>query len=253
VLALRISEGSVPAFLLLDTLDPYHYVRTARIDGQSWLIVGGEDHKVGQNEAPEQAYARLEAWIARWIPVNGDVVHRWSGQVYEPVDSLGFFGRDPGGSETTFIATGDSGNGLTHGTLAGITLAQLILGRPAPYAELYDPARRTLKAGVEYLRENANMAAQYRDRLLPGEVADVGEIAPGTGAVVRQAGHLTAAFRDDAGELHLHSAICPHLGGVVHFNRAEGSFDCPVHGSRFDACSGRCLNGPAAQDLPGKA
>jgi glycine/D-amino acid oxidase-like deaminating enzyme/nitrite reductase/ring-hydroxylating ferredoxin subunit len=249
VLALRIAEGSVPPVLLWDTLDPYHYVRTARIDGQSWLIVGGEDHKVGQSEDPEQSYARLESWIARWLPVDGDVVHRWSGQVYEPVDSLGFFGRNPGGSKTTFIATGDSGNGLTHGTLAGITLSQLIRGQPAPYAELYDPARRTLKAGVEYLRENANMAVQYRDRVLPGELADVAELAPGTGAVVRQAGHLVAAFRDEAGALHLHSAICPHLGGVVHFNPAEGSFDCPVHGSRFDAGSGACLNGPAAQDL----
>ncbi|HEY4555590.1 MAG TPA: FAD-dependent oxidoreductase, partial [Lysobacter sp.] len=252
VIALRVERDAVPAVLLWDTLDPYHYVRTARIDGEDWLIVGGEDHKVGQDETPEAAWRRLEAWTRRAVPVAGEVGYRWSGQVYEPVDALGFFGRNPGVQrDNVYIATGDSGNGLTHGTLAGLTIGQLITGREAPYAGLYDPARRNLHGSSvkEYLHENLNMAAQYRDLVTPGDVASVDEIAPGDGAIVREGAHQRAVFRDRDGRLHVHSAVCPHLGGVVSFNRAECSFDCPVHGSRFDARDGFCLNGPAAKGL----
>ncbi|TCZ79153.1 FAD-dependent oxidoreductase [Lysobacter sp. N42] len=248
VVAFELERDALPAILLWDTQDPYHYVRTARIDGRDWLIVGGEDHKVGQEPNPEGAWAKLEDWTRRWIPAAGAVGHRWSGQVYEPVDSLGYFGHNPGVQRrNVYIATGDSGNGITHGTLAGITIAELITGRPAPYAELYDPARRNLHAGAlrEYASENANMVAQYKDLVTPGDVASVDEIAPGEGAIVRDGLSQRAVYRDHDGQLHAHSAVCPHLGGIVSFNRAECSFDCPVHGSRFDARDGRCLNGPA--------
>ena len=248
VVAFRLEPDAVPAVLLWDTLDPYHYVRTARIDRQDWLIVGGADHKVGQEEHPEGAYARLEDWTRRWIPAAGAVGYRWSGQVYEPMDSLGFFGRNPGVQRrNVYIATGDSGNGLTHGTLAGITISQLITEREAPYAGLYDPARRNLHAGSlrEYASENVNMVAQYRDLVTPGDVKSVDQIAPGEGAVVREGLSQRAVYRDFDGQVYAHSAVCPHLGGIVRFNRAECSFDCPVHGSRFDARDGSCLNGPA--------
>jgi glycine/D-amino acid oxidase-like deaminating enzyme/nitrite reductase/ring-hydroxylating ferredoxin subunit len=254
VIAAKIDRDAVPAVLLWDTLDPYHYLRTADIDGERYLIVGGEDHKVGQEPHPDGAYAKLEAWMRRWIPAAGEVTHRWSGQVYEPVDSLGFYGRNPGVQHrNVYIGTGDSGNGITHGTLGGETIAQLILAQAAPYAELYDPARRNLHGTSvgEYLHENANMAAQYRDLVTPGDVDSVDVIAPGEGAIVRDGLKQRAVFRDDDGRLFVHSAVCPHLGGIVSFNAAECSFDCPVHGSRFDARDGSCLNGPAPCGLAG--
>lgn len=252
VVAFELEPDTVPAVLLWDTLDPYHYVRTARIDGQDWLVVGGEDHKVGQEEHPEGAWTKIEDWTRRWIPAAGAVGFRWSGQVYEPVDSLGFFGRNPGVQrDGVYIATGDSGNGLTHGTLAGITISQLITERAAPWADLYDPARRNLHGGSlrEYASENANMVAQYKDLVTPGEVDSVDALAPGEGAIVREGLRQRAVYRDTDGSLHAHSAVCPHLGGIVAFNRAECSFDCPVHGSRFDARTGMCLNGPSPKGL----
>lgn len=250
-IAARIDRDALPPILLWDTLDPYHYVRTARIDGQDWLIVGGEDHRVGQDRHPEQAYAKLEHWMRRWIPAAGPVGHRWSGQVYEPVDALGLFGREPGLGRNVYVATGDSGNGLTHGTLAGLTIADLIAGREAPYASLYDPARIRVDATAigESVRDGANLTLQYADLVRPGDVPSPAALAPGEGGVVRDGLQAQAVFRDDDGTLHAHSAFCPHLGGVVRFNRAECTFDCPVHGSRFDARSGACLNGPAHRGL----
>ena len=54
-----------------------------------------------------------------------------------------------------------------------------------------------------------------------------------------------AAFRDNSGELHIYSAVCTHLGCIVTWNPVEKSFDCPCHGSRFSASSGKVINGPA--------
>jgi Rieske Fe-S protein len=69
------------------------------------------------------------------------------------------------------------------------------------------------------------------------------------GAVIRRGLSKIACYRDADGKLHEMSASCPHLGCVVAWNSAERSWDCPCHGSRFDA-KGQVLNGPALSDLP---
>ena len=101
---------------------------------------------------------------------------------------------------------------------------------------------------AEYAKENANVALQYADWLTPGEVASVEKIAPGTGAVLREGTRKIAAYRADDGEVHVRSAVCPHLQCIVDWNTAEKSWDCPCHGSRFDPF-GKVLNGPAIDDL----
>ena len=249
VIALRIGDGSVPDALLWDTLDPYHYIRIARAGGADWLIVGGEDRKVGQDEHPERHFAELERWTRQHFPMAGAVGYRWSGQIIEPIDGLGFFGHNPGRAENVFIATGDSGNGLTHGTIAGMLIADLIEGRDSPWTDVYAPDRRTLRAANEFLRENLNFVPYYGELLSGGETGDVDRIGAGEAAVLRDGLHKIAAWRDPEGELHLHSAVCPHLGCVVHWNAAETSWDCPCHGSRFDPRDGSRLNGPADRGL----
>lgn len=250
VIAARVDDDAVPMALLWDTLDPYHYVRVAQEGGVTWLIVGGEDRKVGQDEAPIAHFAELERWTRQHFPMAGPVDYRWSGQIIEPVDSLAFIGRNPGlGKRDVFIATGDSGNGLTHGTLAGMLLADQISGHEPPWAELYAPDRRTLRAADEYLKENLNFVPYYGDWLRAGDRDHVTELAAGEAAVLREGLHRIAAWRDGEGELHLHSATCPHLGCVVHWNAAECSWDCPCHGSRFDPRDGSRLNGPADRGL----
>ena len=178
----------------------------------------------------------------------GPVAHRWSGQVYEPVDSLAFIGRNPG-DDHVYIATGDSGNGLTHGTIAGLLIGQQILGDETPWQSLYSPTRINPRSTDEYLRENLNMVAQYRELFTGSEVDSLDMIAKGSGAIVRDGLGKRAVYRAEDGQFYVHSATCPHLGGIVRWNAAECSWDCPVHGSRFDARDGRCLNGPAAHGL----
>ena len=255
VIGARVPSGSVPKMLLWDTPDPYHYVRLQRVRGgggetHDVLIVGGEDHKTGQAEDFDERFSRLEEWTRERFPAAGAVEYRWSGQVMEPVDGLAFIGRNPLDSDNVFIATGDSGNGMTHGTIAGMLIRDLIMGRENPWATLYDPSRISLlRAGLEYAKENLNVAAQYADLLTGGEVDSADEVAPGAGAVVRRGLKKVAVYRDEQGALHEHSAVCTHLGCVVAWNDKEKSWDCPCHGSRFDCKDGHVLNGPAISGL----
>lgn len=255
VVGLRVPRGALDAALYWDTLDPYHYVRlqhgraNARdMDGLDLLIVGGEDHKTGQADDQEQRFTRLEEWARPRFPMAGEVAYRWSGQVMETIDGLAFIGRNPGGGDNVHVVTGDSGMGMTHGTIAGILLTDLFLGRPNPWASLYDPARKTLRAAGEFLRENLNVAQQYGDWLTGGDVAGEKEIQAGSGALIRRGLTKVAVYRDETGALHELSAVCPHLGCLVSWNDVEKIWDCPCHGSRFDA-RGEVVNGPANRGL----
>ena len=243
----RIDAATFPDILLWDTQDPYHYLRrvTDSANGDTWLIVGGADHKTGQPRT-KSPYSEVMEWTRERFPSITAFDWMWSGQVIEPVDGLAFIGPDPGGKENVFIVTGDSGNGLTHGTIAGDLIARLIGGREDPWHGLYDPRRKPLLALGTWLAENANVAAQYGDWAAPGSVRP---LAPLEGTVVRQGVHRLAVSRGIDGELHAFSALCPHLGCSVRWNRQERTWDCPCHGSRFDPVDGRVINGPAARGL----
>jgi nitrite reductase/ring-hydroxylating ferredoxin subunit len=256
VVGARVPRGSVPDILLWDTPDPYHYVRLQRgsrgeggdeSGGSDVLIVGGEDHKTGQANDADERFSRLEAWTRERFPQVESFVYRWSGQVMEPVDGMAFIGRNPLDSDNVYIATGDSGNGMTHGTIAGILLTDLIQGRENRWAELYDPSRKplSLSAAKDFAEENLNVAVQYTDHVTPGEVSDESEIRAGEGAVIRRGLSKVACYRDESGALHERSAVCTHLGCVVQWNSGEKSWDCPCHGSRFHRTDGHVVNGPA--------
>jgi glycine/D-amino acid oxidase-like deaminating enzyme/nitrite reductase/ring-hydroxylating ferredoxin subunit len=228
---------------------PYHYVRLARDEQGDVLMVGGEDHKSGQASDCKQRFAKLERWARNHFSFVGDVTDRWSGQVMEPVDGVAYIGKNPG-DKNVYVVTGDSGNGMTHGTIAGMLIVDLIAGRKNRWAKLYNPSRKTLKPTfvADYVAENANVVAQFRDYVTSGDETAADKIKNGEGAVLRDGAKKIAAYRDDSGTLHEFSAVCPHLKCLVRWDVCEKTWDCPCHGSRFDAL-GRVLNGPAISDL----
>lgn len=248
VIGARIPKGSVPTMLLWDTPDPYHYVRVTKGNGRvsgDILIVGGEDHKTGQADDGFDRYAHLEEWTRVRFPMVEAIDYRWSGQVMEPIDGLAFIGRNPSDEDNIFVVSGDSGNGMTHGTIGGILVTDLIMGRTNEWTDLYDPSRISLLAADKFAKETINFVAQYIDLVTPGDVDAVKEIAPDGAALIRRGMQKIAAYRDEKGNLHKHTAVCPHLGCIVRWNESEKSWDCPCHGSRFDKLDGHVLNGPA--------
>lgn len=250
-----IPRGSVPDALYWDTLDPYHYIRVVTSRDRDdlaldtdLLVVGGADHKTGQESDPARRWNDLEKWACERFPQFRKATHSWSGMVMETLDGLAYIGAAPSGERRVFVATGDSGMGLTHGTIAGQLLRDLILDRVNPWTELYNPSRLPLRSTGHYMSDGANVAIQYTDWLTSGDVRSEKEIERGEGAVVRHGLSKLAVYRDEEGSIHSMSAVCPHLGGLVRWNSAEKTWDCPCHGSRFQA-KGSVIHGPANSGL----
>jgi glycine/D-amino acid oxidase-like deaminating enzyme/nitrite reductase/ring-hydroxylating ferredoxin subunit len=252
VIGVEVPKGKLIKGLYWDTAEPYHFIRLEKCEGYQYevLLVGGEDHKTGQNDNPEHSYTKLENWMRKRFPDAGRVLFRWSGHVMEPVDGLAYIGRNPMDKDNVYVVTGHSGNGMTYSTIAGMLLTDLILGRENPWTEIYHPSRISLSTAGTYFRENANTLAQYKDWIFEPTTnsQSMEDLSPGDGMVYRDGLHIVAAYKDDRGNLTLNSAVCTHLGGIVRWNAAEKSWDCPCHGSRYD-CQGKVMEGPAIHDL----
>ena len=260
VIAAAVPKGMVIPALWWDTGDqeskwitaPYHYVRLQGYNDEfDLLIAGGGDHKTGQAEKEqipeEERYEKLIDWTAKRFPQIRDVVYRWSGQVMEPLDSLAFIGKSPG-NENIYIITGDSGNGMTHGTLGGLIITDMINAIKNPWADLYKPTRIPLKVAGKYMREVLSMAGQYVDWISKEDVESADDLQNNEGGIISSGLKKLALYKDSDGEVHVFSATCPHLGCVVHWNADEKTFDCPCHGSRFSK-EGEVINGPAISSL----
>jgi len=245
VIRATMPKGTCPEVLLWDTSDPYFYLRVDRSPRQDYVIFGGEDHKTGQESSASERFAALEQELQKIMPA-AKVDRRWSGQVVETNDGLPFIGETTKGQ---FVATGFAGNGMTFGTLAGRMACDAALGRKNPWQELFRVDRKKLRGGtLDYVTENVDFPYYFvRDRL-KCHSDSTRSIKRGAGEVINQDGQSVACSRDDNGQLHTVSAVCTHLGCLVHWNNAERTWDCPCHGSRFDP-DGAVLAGPAETPL----
>jgi len=165
----------------------------------------------------------------------------------EPIDSLAFISKNPG-DDNIYIITGDSGNGMTHGTLGGMIIKDIITGKDNPWIDMYSPSRITLKTTGDYLHEVGNMVAQFGDWFSREEIKQAQDLKPGEGGIIVSGLKKMAVYCDEGNNLHACTAVCPHLGGILQWNSDEKTFDCPMHGSRFTT-EGKVINGPASTDL----
>jgi glycine/D-amino acid oxidase-like deaminating enzyme len=225
VIGLEWPEAVPTPFLLYDTAEPYHYVRTHSDGERSVLIVGGADHRTGLPDEDAAPFAALERWTREHFPQAGAVRYRWSGQVLNTMDGLALIGPDIVDAHV-YVITGDSGVGMTHGTLGGMIVADQILGRTNPWSHLYDPGRLPLAAAGAVLSEGVTTIAQAKEWLRGGDVPGVAAIPQHSGGVVGFGLDKTAVYRDPQGELHACSAVCTHAGCIVAWNDVEKSWDC---------------------------
>lgn len=254
VVGLRVPKGAINRASWWDTASPYHYVRLEDKGDDEILVVGGKDHVVGIEPSDyEDAYGELEAWARAHFPAALEVSYRWTGQVYLPSDFLGLYGKNPLDPGNVYVATGDSGEGMTGGTIGGIVISNLILGKSHPWIDVYSPTRfpavspDTLSQQATEIKENIEGFSS----LIPGvgvESFSSDTVGRGCGAVIQEGLSTVAIFRDGDGQLHRYSAVCPHLGCAVKWNPKDTTFDCPCHGSQFDI-NGVVIQGPAKQGL----
>jgi len=249
VVAAEIDAGSAPQGMHISAGRPTRSIRTAEHDDGLLVLVGGEGHRTGDEQATEGSYARLAHWARERFGVE-EFPYRWSTQDLFTLDGVPYVGPIRPGSRHVLAATGFGGWGMTNGIVAGILLADRILGRANPWAPLFDSNRAKPRASAwPFAKENAQVAARFvADRVAAWRTTAFADLEPGTGRVVRHGGSEVAVSRDASGHLHAVSAVCTHLGCLVAWNAAEGSWDCPCHGSRF-GCDGEVLEGPAVRPL----
>jgi glycine/D-amino acid oxidase-like deaminating enzyme/nitrite reductase/ring-hydroxylating ferredoxin subunit len=248
VIAGLLPRGSLADALYWDTLDPYHYVRLQpHSEHDDTVIIGGEDYKSGEADDGEGRFKQLERWARDRLPQLGEITHRWSGQIMEPIDYLGFLGRNAG-DQHRYLITGDSGQGLTNGVIGSLLITQQIVDGTSPWTDAFNPGRNVAKQVRDFVGENLTVLKSFAEYLTGGEIKSAGELKPGEGAILSSGIKKIAACRDTHGALHVHSATCTHMGCVVHWNSLEQCWDCPCHGSQF-APDGSPLNGPAVAPL----
>ena len=243
VLGLRLRGQEPPDGLFFDTADPYNYTRRQ----EDLLLVGGKDHKTGHGD-PDESYRALEEYVRqRWNVESID--YRWSAQFYEPPDGLPLIG-EALTSSRVFVATGYSGTGMVFGTVGGMLLADLALGRESDWAELYRTSRfKPLAGGPHIAKLNVEVAADFvKDRLTVHRIDDVSDVPVGEGQVVQLGGEKVAVYREESGKIHAVSPVCTHAGCIVHWNPSEKTWDCPCHGGRYSS-DGKVLEGPPVKGL----
>lgn len=248
VLGIKLSDNNYPNCLAYDMKEHYHYFRTQVINGEKYLILGGEDHKTGHGN-PEEAFQKLESYANQHFNIKA-IPYKWSAQYYTSADGLPYIGKMPGGDEKTYVATGFNGNGITFGTLSGMIISSYILEQSNPYGELFDPGRLKPIAGfADFIKENADVAYHFIvDRLSTQELESLKDIKRGEGKVVDFGHQKVAIYKNENGLITALNPVCTHAKCIVNFNNVEKSWDCPCHGGRYDL-EGKVITGPPRHNL----
>jgi glycine/D-amino acid oxidase-like deaminating enzyme/nitrite reductase/ring-hydroxylating ferredoxin subunit len=248
-LAVKLSDKKYPDALVYDMHDPYHYYRTQEVNGEQYLIVGGEDHKTGHSENTDFCFSKLDSYLSKYYDIE-EVSFKWSSEFFEPADGLPYIGHLPGFTENVYVATGFSGNGMTYSHVAARLLTDLLVTGESEYKNLFDPNRIKPVAGfANFVKENADVVKEFIGKRLSKEkIESLVEIAKGEGKVVKYEGESIALYRDERGSLHAVNPVCTHAKCIVQWNTSEKSWDCPCHGARYTA-DGKVITGPASKDL----
>ncbi len=242
-------KGKYPDGLIYDMYNPYHYYRTQVIDGETYFIAGGEDHKTGHVENTQTCFQKLEAHIRGHFEVEA-ISYKWSSQYFDSVDGIPYIGHMPGQPGNVLVATGFGGNGMIYSGIAALLFKELLLKEAERFAPAFNPNRIKPVAGfTNFIKENVDVAKKWLGKLLPSDkLESFSDMAPGEGRVVKVEDETIALYKDDHGVLHALSPTCTHMGCHVAWNNTERSWDCPCHGARYSA-DGAVLTGPADRSL----
>lgn len=227
---------------------PSHSLRTAEREGRTFLIAVGGEYKPGDVGEAGSKFDDLRVFVENAFGITS-LSHAWTNEDFRSMDGAAFIGPATSGSNL-LIATGFDAWGITQGVVAADILAEHILGRTHPAAELFDSTRIKPVAGAsEFAKGNLDAARHLvGDRMLKRMSVPVDSIQPGQGGIVDAGAEQLAVRRNEDGSLTALSAVCTHLGCIVGWNAIDQTWDCPCHGSRFDM-NGDVVAGPAVSSL----
>ncbi|MHA7964898.1 FAD-dependent oxidoreductase [Paenibacillus sp. CAU 1782] len=242
------TKTKYPGGMYLSVDQPARSLRSALLDGEQVVLIGGESHKAGQGKDTRLHYEALETFGRDVLGVER-ILYRWSTQDLITLDKLPYVGTITASEPRVLIATGYRKWGMTNGTAAANLLKDLVLERRNPYQELYAPSRFYADPSLKkFLIENANVVKHLIKGKLEMPNQEVEDLSNDQGAVVTIDGERKGAYRDREGSLHVVDTTCTHVGCEVNWNAGDRTWDCPCHGSRF-SYTGEVIEGPAEKPL----
>jgi glycine/D-amino acid oxidase-like deaminating enzyme/nitrite reductase/ring-hydroxylating ferredoxin subunit len=242
----EVPKGILEEAIYWDTDNPYHYFRIDKGKENDTLMLGGEDHKSG-DEPKKDPYKSLNHFLENLYPgIYYKQVETWSGEVLEPIDGIPYIGKTLF-NKHMLVSTGFSGNGMTFGPISAVVNRDIVLKRENPWIDLYKLGR--LAETGEILKHGIEVAKNVGEKFIHSfKDNDVTEIPNDNGAVIKINNKRIAVYKDKEGNLIKLSPFCTHQKCIVEWNTIEKSWDCPCHGSRFTK-DGKVITGPAIEDL----
>jgi glycine/D-amino acid oxidase-like deaminating enzyme/nitrite reductase/ring-hydroxylating ferredoxin subunit len=245
-----------PEGMYISVEQPVRSIRDYPADGRHLLLVGGNGHPVGKARSEREHLENVLTWARQHFP-GATVTHTWSAQDYQATNLMPFFGKLPRGRGRILFATGYNKWGMTNAVAASLGISADILGGQLPWADTIHRRVTSPPGAASAVSLNAGVAARLAkdwgklQKQSPADgtlTADGTAPAEGMGTVTMRGRKPVATSTVDGTTCSL-SAVCTHLGGILHWNDNEKSWDCPLHGSRFSS-TGQVLEGPATRDLP---
>jgi nitrite reductase/ring-hydroxylating ferredoxin subunit len=223
--------------------------RTQDIDGQQYILIGGEAHRTGENEDTQQCYNNLFNAAKAIYGDNFELHYKWSAQDMITLDGIPYIGQYGSKTEGLYVATGFKKWGMTNGTAAAMIISDDILKKENNYKQIFSAQRFDLAPSLVELGGNVMEATK---KLITARLDNTGKtidnLEKGEGGTITYNGEKVGAYKDSEGKVYLVDIVCPHLGCELQFNIAEKSWDCPCHGSRF-TITGEIIEAPTTEKL----
>ncbi|GIM27361.1 (2Fe-2S)-binding protein [Clostridium polyendosporum] len=245
ILAIKAKEP-FPKGMFINAEKPNRSLRYHPCEDGELILVVGDSHKTAHGESEDTHYQNLFNFSNELFTVE-DVRYRWSAQDYTTPDDLPYVGRLTGTTENIYVATGFKKWGLSNSTAGAMIIKNLIIDGKSPWFDAFNPSRGSSFTSKSFFLQNFDVGKE----LIKGKI-NIGStdinLEKGEAKIVQIDRGKYGAYRDMDGKIHIVDTTCTHMGCEVKWNKAEKSWDCPCHGSRF-SYTGDNLEGPAAYPL----
>lgn len=244
VLAAEVNH--IPEGLYYSAGQSFHSFRPYTLNGKRLLLIGGGVHQTGHGD--EESYLEdLQKWAEENFKIK-KIYYYWSTHDTAGYDNIPLIGRISPWSKNIFVATGFKGWGMTHGLVAGEILKSLITEDKHPWEKLYSPSRISSFTEKEMFKKNKKILGLREKQRLSKNNSEIEKVKRGTGRVLEINDQKVAVYKDHQGKVTAISAVCNHLGCIVHWNDVDETWDCPCHGSRYSK-DGTVIHSPVIKNL----
>lgn len=235
--------------MYISASSPTYSYRTASFKDKEILLIGGANHKTGEeNVSLHSTYETLEK-KAKELYTNSEILYKWNTRDCITLDKVPYIGEFSNLMPNMYIGTGFNKWGMTSSNVAASIISDKILGIENKFEEAFTSTR--LKP-LKNRWEMTNMLKQTASSLvidkfkIPSETLDT--IKKGTGCVIEIEGNKVGIYKDTDDKIYAIKPMCSHLGCLLSWNSIDKTWDCPCHGSRFDY-KGKNIYDPAIKDL----